>query len=327
MIAIRIKRKTLLGLSVTLFVSLLIPQTALCQTEKLGIVSYTPPKDWTKTTKENIVAFSHINQATGGFCILTLYGATPGTGSPEGDFKREWNKLVVGTLNAEPNPKTETEADEGWTAISGGAGVEFQSGKALAVLTVISGGSKTVSLLAVFNEESYAAQLAAFNSSIVMEKAVAEIPAPQTRDGKLVIPLPTRQLTIADLAGEWGETAGINTRYVDRYSGTYAGFESLHFRNKMAITGDGRYADDFFAISNGRKITENTVGTVTVVGRVLSVKHRNTAKYVIRGWLELPDMTVMTVCGPWYDDDVIPEAIFTNPDQGANLDKNWVRKK
>jgi len=35
----------------------------------------------------------------------------------------------------------------------------------------------------------------------------------------------------------------------------------------------------------------------------------------------------MEVCGPWYNDDVIPEEIFTNPLQGANLNKKWARKK
>ena len=100
--------KTLLGLSVTLFVCLLIPQTALCQTEKLGVVKYTPPKDWDKATKENTVAFSRLNEATGRFCIITLYGATPGTGQPQSDFAREWNNLVVKPFKAEANPKTET---------------------------------------------------------------------------------------------------------------------------------------------------------------------------------------------------------------------------
>jgi hypothetical protein len=60
---------------------------------------------------------------------------------------------------------------------------------------------------------------------------------------------------------------------------------------------------------------------------VISIRQTNTAKYVIRGWLELPDMTVLEVCGPWYDDDVIPQEIFNNPNQGANLNKKWVRKK
>jgi hypothetical protein len=45
------------------------------------------------------------------------------------------------------------------------------------------------------------------------------------------------------------------------------------------------------------------------------------------GWLELPDMTILEVCGPWYSDQEIPSEIFTNPDQGANLNSRWVRKK
>jgi hypothetical protein len=322
-------------LAATLFCFLSVPQT-FGQSEKLGAVGFTSPKGFTKTLKENVVAFSSYDQSTGKFCIITLYGVTPGTGSPQGDFNREWNNLVVKTLNAETNPKTESEVEDGWTATGAGTNVDFNGGKALAILTVMTNGDRTASILAVFNEPSYAAPLAAFNSSIQFDKSMAAATpasaapasaAPQLQNGKLVIPMPTRQLTIADIAGEWGETAGLNTRYVDRYTGTYAGFESLHFRNKMTFTASGGYANDFFAISNGRKISEDTFGRVAIVGRVLSITQKSTAKYVIRGWLELPDMTVLTVCGPWYDDDKIPEAIFSNPDQGANLDKNWIRKR
>src|SRR5215207_2845480 len=103
-------RQTLFCLFLTLFVCALIPQTVFCQTEKLGIVRYTPPKGWDKTAKENVVAFSEIDQTTGSFCIITLYGATPGTGKPETDFKREWDNLVVKPLKAEANPETQTEA-------------------------------------------------------------------------------------------------------------------------------------------------------------------------------------------------------------------------
>jgi hypothetical protein len=59
---------------------------------------------------------------------------------------------------------------------------------------------------------------------------------------------------------------------------------------------------------------------------VISIGLKNSAKYVIRGLLVLPDMTILEVCGPWYDDDVIPQEIFSNPLQGANLNKKWARK-
>ena len=159
-----------------------IPQTAFAQKEKLGIVNYMPPKGWNKTLKDNVVAFSEINQATGAFCIITLYGATPGVGNPQNDFTNEWNKLVVQTLQAEANPKTETESADGWTAVAGGAAVEIQGGKALAFLTVLSGSGKTVSILGVLNNESYLPQLQAFISGIDIEKTALASPpaAPQT---------------------------------------------------------------------------------------------------------------------------------------------------
>ncbi len=112
------------SLFAALTLSLCIPQTVFCQKEKLGIVKYTPPKGWTKTAKvENVVAFSDIKQ-TGQFCIITLYGATPGAGSPTADFAREWNNLVVKTMKAKANPPTETQAADGWTVIGGASAVE-----------------------------------------------------------------------------------------------------------------------------------------------------------------------------------------------------------
>jgi hypothetical protein len=151
---------------------------------------------------------------------------------------------------------------------------------------------------------------------------------PEVRNGKLIVPAPSRQLTIADLAGEWGEDASrVSTTYVDRSTGDYRGTDNLSFRSKMAFTASGGYLNDFFAIRNGRKEIDKTVGTFRIDGSVLSIRQKGTAKYVIRGWLELPDMTILVVCGPWFDDQEIPANIFSNPDQGANLNKTWVRKK
>ena len=183
-------RRTLFCLSLTLFVCAVVPQTVFCQTEKLGIVQYTPPKGWDKTAKENVVAFSEINQTTGSFCIITLHGATPGTGKPETDFKREWDNLVVKPLKAEADPETQTKAADGWTAIAGGAAVEVQGGKAVALLTVISGGGKTISILGVFNDASYATRLEAFSESIELGKAVPETPAPPREESAPRAPSP-----------------------------------------------------------------------------------------------------------------------------------------
>ena len=332
-------RKILSSVFVGLTVSLLVSQAVVAQTEKLGLVQYTPPKGWTKSAeKGHAVVFSEIDEAAGRFCLITLFGADPSTGNPKSDFDRAWNARVVEPWGAEANPKTNTIPDNGWTAVAGGAPIDFNGNKAFALLTVISGFGKTVSVLGVLNDDSYLAPLTAFVEQMVVDKADAPpsaantappaTPALQYDDfGRLLIPLPTRQLTLADLAGQWGESDGINVRYVNRYSGTYAGTDSLHYKSKMTFTAEGGYYDDFYAIQNGKMIKEKTAGAIAVNGRVLVIKGTNLSKYVIRGWLELPDMTIMEVCGPWYNDDVIPNEIFTNPVQGANLNKKWVRKK
>ena len=331
-------RKIVARVFVGAIISLFVPQAVAAQTEKLGLVQYTPPKGWAKAAKEHAVVFSEVDQAAGRFCFITLYSAGPSTGNPQNNFAREWNARVVQPWGAEANPKTNTVPDDGWTAVAAAAPIDFNGNKAYALLTVISGFGKTVSVLGVLNDESYLAPLTAFVEKMVIDKAeatpstgntaTAAPPALQYDDyGHLIIPPPTRQLTLADLAGQWGESEGINVRYVDRYSGTYAGADSLHYKIKMTFTAGGGYYDDFYAIQNGKLIKEKAAGSVAISGRVLVIKDSNLRKYVIRGWLELPNMTIMEVCGPWYNDDVIPTEIFTNPLQGANLNKKWARKK
>jgi hypothetical protein len=327
--------KIILVLFTVQFLCLLIPNKAFGQTEKLGIVSYTSPQGWTKDLKQNVVGFSKLNQKTGGFCIISLYGATPGSKNSTADFVKEWNYLVGENMKAEAVPQTDTQNDDGWTLISGGSAVESEVGKAVAFLTVISGYGKTISILAVFNDPGYVKDIDNFIKDIDIDKSnpsantTSNSQPTYDSNGRLIVPLPTRQLTVADFEGEWGEDASrVTTNYVYRSSGGYAGSDTLAFRSKMTITKNGGYINDFFAIQNGKKIIDKTNGTIAVNGIVFSITQKNTAKYVIRGWLELPDMTIMILCGPLaYDNDAIPENIFTNPAQGANLNNTWVRKK
>jgi len=343
--AFKINHKYLLGSFASLIFSLLFSQAAFSQTEKLGIVRYTSPTGWTKTAKENVVGFSQFNRSTGKFCIITLYGATPSTGTPAGDFAKEWKNLVVANLKAEANPVTETQTDGGWTMTAGGSAAEMEGGKALAFLTVFSGDEKTVSVLAVFNDQSYAAQYEAFIESVEMDKTaaptnnatttnsptVSKEPGWTSEDGKLVVPQPARQLTIADFVGEWGDNPGrIATTYVNRSDGSYAGTDSLHFTSKTTFDKNGRWTNDFFAIKNGEKIIDKTTGTFTINRRVLALKRsQSTQFYVVRGWLELPNMTILVIAGPWYNEQDIPERVFNDFSEDSRfiLTTKWVRRK
>jgi hypothetical protein len=326
--------KIILGIFILTTIIFFIPSTAFCQTEKLGIISYTPPKGMTKTLKENVVGFSEMNQSTGSFCIITLYGATVSSGTPNTDFTNSWNNLAVKNLNAKANPETETQSADGWTIIAGASAVDSEGVKGAAFLTVISGFGKTVSVLAVFNDKSYMDKIAAFVAGLDLDKTAAPtnnktIPNKPTYDanGHLIIPPPSRQLTVADFAGEWGQNDGITTNYVDRYTGDHVGTDSYHFTNKMTLTAEGGYLNDFFGIKNGKKIMQDTTGSFAVTGRVLTiaVNGGNTDHYLIRGWLELPDMTIFEISGSLEVSQI--QEHLANPDKGWNLNSKWVRKK
>jgi hypothetical protein len=167
-----------LGVLVALVASVFV-SNVFSQTEKLGPVTYTPVKGWKKTVKENIVTFSEIDSAAGRFCTITLYGQAPGAGSAGADFAREWNNLVMKPFAAPASPKTETEIIGDWTATGGGAAVDLNGIPAIAFLTVLSGNGKTVSILGLFNHESYLAKLVAFNTGIEIDKThVASVPRP-----------------------------------------------------------------------------------------------------------------------------------------------------
>ncbi|CAN5714571.1 hypothetical protein BH18ACI1_BH18ACI1_16820 [soil metagenome] len=226
----------------------------------------------------------------------------------------------------------------------GGAAVDADGVKGMAFLTVFSGFGKTVSVLAVFNDKSYTAQFEAFVGSIEMDKTStppannatpppteSKEPGWTSEDGKLVVPQPTRQLTIADFVGEWGDNTGrIATVYVNRSDGSYAGTDSLHFTSKTTFDKNGRWTNDFFEVRNSKKLSDVTTGALTIVGRVLSLKRdKSTQIYVVRGWLELPNMTILVLAGPWYDEKDIPERVFNDfgEDSRFILTKRWIRLK
>jgi len=311
---------------------LLFPQTAFSQTEKLGIVSYTAPQGMTKTPKANIAAFTEYNQTTGKFCIITLYGATPSTRNPQSDFSREWNNIVVKTMKVEANPKPDTQAAEGWTVVSGGSEADSADlGKAVAFLTVFSGFQTTVSILAVFNDPAYVKKVDAFIGAISIDKpsVVSSAAANNTASGaaafddsgNLIIPQPLRQLTTADLAGVWLDGPNrMTTDYVHSGSGKSAGRDTTAYEVKTTFKSDGTYTSFFNSV---RKKYEQESGTTTgpysIDGRLLSIQGKGydgkgtvTTKWVIRGWMELPSMTVLELAGPWYDDAPIPEVNFTD---------------
>jgi hypothetical protein len=295
------------------------------------LVTYTVPQGYKVVEKrEGGGRVEHTKASATSYCIFSLYASTPGN-DLAASFAAEWEAVALRTIAAVEMPKPRTRKF-GDTRVAVGSATSTAGGQPVWLrLLVIDAGARVQTLIVLTPNEGefevYRPEIETMLRGMIVKSVAPTEAAPQIENGRLVVPPPARQLTVADIVGEWGQNDGITTTYVDRHTGAYAGFDSLHFRNKWTITKRGEIHNDFFAIQNGKKITEKTAGTVTVAGPVLSIRQNNLAKYVERGWLELPDVTIMVLCGPWYDDQVIPPEHFTNPAKGANLDQKWVRKR
>ncbi len=291
------KAISLTTIAILLFLcGLFVPETIFCQTETLEGVQYTPPKGWTKTPKEGAAVYTIINKTTNAFCLFTIYGSSPSAGTPSQDFAKEWDNLVVKPFKAQANPKTETQtAPEGWQGTAGGAEIEMSEGiKAIALLTVFTGFGKKASVLTIFNDQSYLAQMQTFLDGIKLDKTqVASNPPPPTSapasEKSLEYydfdPFPDKQgvqpqkpliggirkkIAMADLAGTW-EIGGASVQtYVSSSTQQYQ--SASFFGKKYVIRANGTFDSKFQGRASNTTIRETDSGTIILSGGFITMK-------------------------------------------------------
>ncbi|MEP6947095.1 MAG: hypothetical protein ABJA02_14340 [Acidobacteriota bacterium] len=309
-------RKAVLALFIAELFCLFAAQAIFCQTETLDIVSYTPPKGWSKTLKEGAVVYSDVNKATNGFCVLTVYAGTLSSGSPQKDFAKEWNEFVVKPFKAEPGPKTQTQTTvDGWQATAGGSQIELDGGiKAASILTVFTGFGKTASILVISNDEAHLAQASALIDGIKLNKTkvMAKTNLPIQNDPGLTVqkdPFPDKpgydpqqplagtvkeSITMADLVGTWDEGGASVTTYVNSSSGNYAGTDTSFYAESYTIKANGTFDSKSAGRSSNSTFHEVTNGIITLSGGYIIVKftggaRSSTKKYQFISYMTLPN--------------------------------------
>ena len=281
----------------------------------LDVATFTVPPGWHVETRgsgdgQHVVMSK---AAAGSYCMAVVYASVAASNGLDASFASEWARVALQTLDPVATPRPAITQVGPLRVAAGAAASTAQGQPIIGLLLVVDAGARVVSILILSPS---------FGSLEPYRAEVDTVLGTLTIRGQSSPPL--RLLSIADLAGAWGRNDGINTRMVDRSTGAYAGTDSIHFTEKWEIGAAGTIALDFYGIHNGRRIAEKSSGTVTLSSDgVLAIRMTNEQRYVLRGWEDAPDMTVMTLNGPWYDS--IPPEILSNPAQGANLDQRWVR--
>jgi len=156
-----------------------ITQQLTAQTETFDIITYTPPNNFIKNSKQGVVTYSHTNSAAGSFCIIAVYAGTVSAGDEKKDFSAAWKELVMTPYEAAANPKTATRVNrDGWKVVAALAQVKMDDVDAYALLTVFSGFGKRVSVMSVLNDQSYAGTIDSLLDGIKLDKNAAAVATP-----------------------------------------------------------------------------------------------------------------------------------------------------
>lgn len=312
----------------------ILPAIAGPEVRTFDRVTYIAPNGWkVEETGRGFVSISRLGADS--YCLVAIFASQPARGDLAASFAAEWKNVALQTIDPIAVPRHTVTDGNRQRAAMGGTPATIKGEPAAAMLIVLDAGASVVPILILSpSMEALAAEadVQSLLGSLVVRTAdlASPHPPPSANVGKAAVLPPTRPLTLADLAGEWKNTDSVSTRYVDRYTGAYAGHEHIATNEIWTITAKGVFLGRFRGIHNGKIIIEDSTGVINVSdGRILHIKERSAKSYVIRGWLELPDKTILKLTGPFYDDGIppgIPQHILDDPQHGRNLDQLYFRE-
>jgi hypothetical protein len=145
------------------------------QVKTYDIVSYTPPRGWTKVDKPAYRMYSIVDNVKGKYAVLAIYTAAPSSGNPQKDFTITWNTLVKQSFANifTPIPSSAGERD-GYLGLTG-TSYSNSSGKQITVtLLNYTGGGQTLSILMSYSDSQYEADMKKFIGSLKLKSFVVE---------------------------------------------------------------------------------------------------------------------------------------------------------
>jgi hypothetical protein len=128
------------------------------------------PKGWTKEAKESAIQLTK-EDASGAFCLITLYKSLPSDKEAKENFDASWEALVKDMLDIKTDAEMQPQVTEnGWDVQSGHAPFEKDGVKGIALLVSSTGYNKLVNVLIMTNTDAFEKDVTAFLESIDLKK-------------------------------------------------------------------------------------------------------------------------------------------------------------
>lgn len=157
----------------------LISLNLFAQKQTFDVISYIPPKGWSKETNEGVVSFTKTNNVKKTWCRVNIFKSTAGKGSIHSDYASEWAGLI------EKNYKTSDTSQagnitelKGWEVKTGVGKFTFNNAGAIAMLTTFSGFGRCASIAAITNSDIYLPEIEKLLASVDLKKPDPANPQP-----------------------------------------------------------------------------------------------------------------------------------------------------
>jgi hypothetical protein len=233
----------------------------MAQTKTFDLATFTPPSGWKKEVKPNYVSYTKIDNLKKSWCQIAIYKSFESKGSIEADFESEWLLLAANPYQIKEAPKSGgIQEGEGWKIKVGSGKFTFNNKEVKAILSVISGYNKTISILAITNSQDYLPQIQDLLVSVNL-KIPDTIPE---RNPEQTKPLDSNNIAVVGTWGKSNTVSQINNRlgsysyvkfqYTFKTNGTYS-FTSKNYSEQydetLLIKENGTYS------INGNNLTIN----------------------------------------------------------------------
>lgn len=138
--------------------------------EVFDIASFSPPVGWSRETNDVAVSFVNVNNKTGSWCRVTIIKSIGSSGDLTTDFDHEWNEFIATKFEGTTKPVPDVTTEDGWTAQSGVSTFTWQGKESYALLNVISGYGRTLSISVTMNSQEYMKTIESFLGTIELSK-------------------------------------------------------------------------------------------------------------------------------------------------------------
>lgn len=261
-------------------------------------VTYTSPAGFSVKTGTSVAMMRDA-------CAIELFESVTKSGDLAAVFTHEWSARVASGTTLAGAPQRQMLAS-GLVSLSGiGQGAD-----GIAVLTVVDGGKRAVSVLMRSpTPQSIAACQQAYASlvgSLSFAAPAASAPAGPARSGvgpPALGPVP-EGLRTSDLAGKWvpRTATAFQTAYYSRSSGAFTGSDASVGLESWTFDAKGNFTFRESGLTHGQSYDRTESGTAEIAEGVLILRgDAHDRKYRVLGYENRPDATLLRVLPDWAD--------------------------